>query len=460
MLFRHLPKKKTVLFLGDSTLIVLAILSTVWYRSSASFGLTQIHLKEILLVFTLYLVAFYLADLYDINAEIKSPAYCFRFIAGFSFATILLTLAFFFVPSLRPGRVAFTMTAVIIGIFVYLWRFLFGWLFRNFLSTKRRVLIIGAGVAGKALYDIIKNDSRYITVGFIDDDEDKVGVVNSPSVLGGSRLVVQVTQEQRVDVLAIAITDLRTIRNNELLKSVLSCKMRGVKVCSMPSLYEEITGKIPANHVSDGWFIDADISGVQPRLYTKKIKRLLDILLSSFGLIGCLPFFVMTAVAVKMDSKGPMFYRQKRVGINESEYMLVKFRSMRVDAEQDGPVWAAKEDGRRTRVGRVIRKLRIDEIPQMWNVLRGDMSFVGPRPERPEFVRLLAEKIPYYGLRHCVHPGITGWAQVNYPYGASKQEALEKLQYDLFYIKNLSSVLDFRILLRTVRTVLFGKGAR
>jgi exopolysaccharide biosynthesis polyprenyl glycosylphosphotransferase len=203
------------------------------------------------------------------------------------------------------------------------------------------------------------------------------------------------------------------------------------------------------------------LEGARQSLYATHIKRIMDIILSSIGLVTASPIIVLTALAIKLDSKGSVLYKQKRIGLNETEFELLKFRSMSVDAEADEqPVWAKENDPRTTRVGRIIRKTRIDEIPQMWNVLKGEMSFIGPRPERPEFVGKLEEDIPYYFFRHAVKPGITGWAQINYRYGASREDAAEKLQYDLFYIKNLSAFLDLRILMKTVEVVLFGKGAR
>jgi exopolysaccharide biosynthesis polyprenyl glycosylphosphotransferase len=213
-------------------------------------------------------------------------------------------------------------------------------------------------------------------------------------------------------------------------------------------------------HLTEGRVAFTPFQGMKRNIYMSGIKGLIDKASSLLGLAASLPLMAVTAAAIRADSKGPVLYRQKRVGMNGGEFELLKFRSMRVDAESCGPRWAQQDDPRVTRVGRFIRKARIDEIPQLWNVLKGDMSLIGPRPERPEFVRLLNEEIPFYHLRHSVRPGITGWAQVNYRYGASKEDALEKLQYDLFYIKNLSAAIDLHILMRTVRVVLFGTGAR
>lgn len=328
---------------------------------------------------------------------------------------------------------------------------------KNFIKKQKRLLIVGAGWAGKTLYETIKDLPNYTVLGFIDDDPSKWGKTNSPTVLGGCKILKDMVAVNAVDAIVIAITH---IKGPELLRCALNCKMEGVQVYDMPSFYEEVTGRVPVEHVDDYWFVSTPLSGVKRSIFNRKIKRMLDLTLSFLGLISSLPITIPTVIAIKMESPGPVLYRQRRVGLNGKAFDVIKFRSMTVDAEKNGPVWAKKEDSRVTKVGRIIRKLRIDEIPQMWNVLRGEMSFIGPRPERPEFVNILNEKIPYYSLRHSVRPGITGWAQVCYQYGASEEDALEKLKYDIFYIQNLSPILDFYILLKTVKVVIWGKGAR
>ena len=237
-------------------------------------------------------------------------------------------------------------------------------------------------------------------------------------------------------------------------------KFNGVEVYEVPTFYEKVAEKIPVLHTTNEWLGYADISGVKKNVYNTKFKKVFDKVISVAALILATPVMLMTAVLIMVESRGPVLYRQERVGRDEKLFELIKFRSMRVDAETDGARWAAENDLRVTSVGRIIRRLHLDELPQLWNVLKGDMSFVGPRPERMTFVQSLNREIPYYTLRHAIVPGITGWAQINYPYGASVEDAREKLQYDLYYIKNLSMILDIYIIVQTVRVTLFKKGAR
>jgi sugar transferase (PEP-CTERM system associated) len=232
----------------------------------------------------------------------------------------------------------------------------------------------------------------------------------------------------------------------------------GLAIEESDSFYERLTGKVSTGTLRPSWLI---FSGPSRRMiFYGQLRRLLDVSLSVAGLLLSLPIMALTAVAIKLDSRGPILYRQTRLGQRNRPFTIMKFRSMRTDAEPDGAVWAEEEDPRITRVGRVIRKLRIDELPQFINIIRGEMAFIGPRPERPEFVAQLERQIPYYSQRHLVKPGLTGWAQIRYPYCASVEDAVQKLQYDLYYIKNQSLLLDVITLFETVRIVLFGRGAR
>ncbi|EHJ46114.1 exopolysaccharide biosynthesis polyprenyl glycosylphosphotransferase [Solidesulfovibrio carbinoliphilus subsp. oakridgensis] len=260
----------------------------------------------------------------------------------------------------------------------------------------------------------------------------------------------------RADKVVISLAERRGVFP---LQDMLNCKLSGIEVLDAPGIYERITGKLLLENINPSWFIFC--SGFKITFVLRAVKRLVDIVCSVLGLLLSLPFAPFVLLAIRLDSPGPVFFRQERVGQGDKPFVLYKLRTMRQDAEQGtGAVWASQSDPRVTRLGQFLRKSRIDEIPQLINVLRGEMSLVGPRPERPEFVQKLKEIIPYYSERHFVKPGVTGWAQVRYPYGASVEDALEKLRYDLYYIKNISMFLDLSIILRTVAVVLLRKGAR
>jgi len=276
-----------------------------------------------------------------------------------------------------------------------------------------------------------------------------------PPLLSDSSVLLEYCLAKGVKRIIVALDDRRgTMPVNDL----LHCKLQGISINDGISFYEAVTGKILVSKVNPAWLIFSGGFKTGPVRYF--VKRMMDIGFSVFGLLVSLPFTLLTAILIKLESPGPVFYCQERVGEREQVFKVIKFRSMRDDAEKNGAVWAMTDDPRVTRVGAFIRKFRIDEVPQMWNVLRGEMSFVGPRPERPVFVEQLNKVIPYYSLRHSIKPGLTGWAQVCYPYGASEKDALRKLEYDLYYIKNMTVFLDLLTVFRTVRAVIFRVGAR
>jgi sugar transferase (PEP-CTERM system associated) len=269
--------------------------------------------------------------------------------------------------------------------------------------------------------------------------------------------LLSVVDKYRIDEIIIAV---RERRGGGLpMSELLNCRLAGVRVTEASAFFERERGQVRLDSLNASWLIFGE--GFNNRALRDAIKRAFDLFASGLLLLVTLPIMLVTALLIKLESKGPIFYRQERVGHGGSTFHVCKFRSMRTDAEQDGkPRWATAGDDRVTRVGRVIRKLRIDELPQILNVFSGDMSFVGPRPERPFFVDQLNKEIPYYAARHSIKPGITGWAQVRYPYGASLEDAVEKLQYDLYYVKNHSLFLDLMILIETIQVVTLGKGAR
>lgn len=259
------------------------------------------------------------------------------------------------------------------------------------------------------------------------------------------------------DVSRIVIVDPQLETNSELTNALIDYKFRGVKIETIVDSYEKTSRKIWLEGLSPQWLVLAN--GFSPSVAYLRLKRVLDVILSVIAIFLTAPLMALVAWAITLESTGPAIFRQERVGMNGRHFTLYKFRSMRLDAEKtSGPTWAKQQDDRCTRIGGFIRRCRIDELPQLMNVLRGHMSFVGPRPERPYFVELLKEKIPYYDLRHYVKPGITGWAQVMYPYGASVEDAYQKLQYDLYYAKNVTISLDILVLLKTIKVVLMGQG--
>jgi len=274
-------------------------------------------------------------------------------------------------------------------------------------------------------------------------------------ILGDCQQISSICKEVNVDRIIVALDE----RRRKLpIEQLLFCRLKGIQVDDGMAFTEEFAGKLSVEHLYPSSLIFSN--GYIKSAFFKKVKRYSDVVASAAALFFSFPFCLLISLAIKLDSRGPVLYRQERVGEDGKTFDLLKFRSMRIDAEENGPVWAESNDQRITRVGRMIRKLRLDEIPQMINVLRGEMSFVGPRPERPFFIEQLKEEIPFYSLRHIVKPGITGWAQIRYSYGASKEDALEKLKYDLYYVKHMSTSFDLMIILETIKIALMGKGAR
>jgi len=356
------------------------------------------------------------------------------------------------------GRGVFLLSLFLMLSLMAVWRTLARWLLGHPLLAER-VLIVGAGqdAVTIARETLARREAGYEVMGFIGDDPAQVGqsLIN-PKVVGVMSDLEAIVSRRRPDRIVIAMPDRRGRLPLDLL---LKLKVRdGVMLDEADAFYEKLTGKIGGERLRLGQLVFADASR-WTRLY-RRARRLTDVALA--GAIGLLtaPLTLLTALAVKLDSRGPVFYLQERVGLHNTTFRIIKFRSMRVDAEANGPVWAGEGDSRVTRVGRWIRKLRIDELPQLFNIIRGEMSLIGPRPERQVFIKQLEQLIPYYSERHLVKPGLTGWAQVRYPYGASFEDAREKHQYDLYYIKNQSPMLDALILLETARIVLFGRFSR
>jgi sugar transferase (PEP-CTERM system associated) len=402
------------------------------------------------------MLSLYLADLYRTDFRMRGIELASRVVTALIASATLTAAIGFLSPSLRLGRLAFLHVVGLIGLGLIASRF--GWVA---LGPKwrlnHRVLVLGVAKSVELLPELQFSGTRPFTIlGFLDDAPDAGDrVPPGMPLLGKTKDLLNLVDELRPDLVLVALAEMRrALPAAELLE----CRLRGINVEEWPTFYEKQTGKIFVANLRPSWLIFSD--GFVKTDTTRMLKRVTDVALALVGLTLSLPVMLLVAIAIKLDSHGPVLFRQKRVGERGRIFVLNKFRSMAVDAERNGAVWASAEDPRATRVGRWIRRTRLDELPQCWNVLVGDMSFVGPRPERPEFVATLVQDIPFYMGRHSVKPGITGWAQVRHRYAASIQDSMEKLQYDMYYIKNLSPLLDLVILLSTVQVVLFARGAR
>jgi sugar transferase (PEP-CTERM system associated) len=404
------------------------------------------------------LVSLLAFGLYSSRQRARTAGILVRVAAAVAAATVVTAALFYTVPSLRMGRGVLALASLFALGGAALSRVLFKGIVDESLF-KRRVLVYGAGQRTLAISSLRRRSDRrgFELIGFVQPDGEAVAVAPE-KVLSAPGGLLALCQRHEVHEIVVAMEDRR--RGFPIFE-LLDCRLAGVDVTELLTFLERETGRVRIDVMNPSWMIFGEGFRRDPmRLFS---SRALDLLASFVLLTISLPVMLVTMLAIKVEDgwRAPIFYRQARVGLGGHPFNVLKFRSMRTDAERDGRAqWAQKSDPRVTRVGNIIRKLRIDELPQILNVLRGDMSFVGPRPERPQFVAELSEKIPYYVQRHCVKPGITGWAQLCYPYGSSEQDALEKLQYDLYYIKNNSLLFDLAILVQTAEVVFMGKGAR
>jgi sugar transferase (PEP-CTERM system associated) len=459
-LFKRLRWRTIVLILFETALILGAIVVAAWVRLGDNVGrlIAEEHLVgKGLFIALVCQTCLYYAELYDLRMVRDRRELFARILQALGAASLVLALVYFFVPGLVIGRGVFIIAAAVVLTLVIGWRLLFEWVTGRF-GPAERLLIVGTNAAAVALareLNDLRTELGVRIAGFIDPDPARVGepLIN-PAVIGTIGDIPRIVREQRVDRVVVSLGD---ARGKLPMDDLLSMKLAGVTFDHLASVYEEYTGKIAVEHLRPSWLVFSP--GFRKSRVLTAAKRGSDFTMALIGLILVAPLMLLVAAAVRLTSAGPALYHQQRVGLDGQVFTIHKFRSMRQDAEvHTGAVWASANDDRITPVGRIMRKARLDELPQLWNVLRGDMSFVGPRPERPEFVAGLTEQIPFYGLRHVVRPGLTGWAQVCYTYGATVEDALQKLQYDLFYIKNLSLALDLFVLFKTVQTVVLRRG--
>jgi exopolysaccharide biosynthesis polyprenyl glycosylphosphotransferase len=419
----HISKWKVLLFLGDGVCFAISVILALRlnpYTSDHPWAYLQEIVYPILIIGLVYYLVLYIGDAYDFQQD-------YRQVMNF-------------------GRVLISCWA---GAF---WRFSFSTIALP-QRLEKKLIIIGAGKSGRDLLEALREipGNGFMPVGFVDDDGKKIGTeVDGLPVMGNSSELSVLIQKYQVSLLVLAVM---REKSSALVKNLIQLSWSDCQLMDMPTLYEILTRKLPTEHISEELIFEWNINTT--KIYYLRLKRFIDLMLSSILLIVTTPIMVLTAIVIKLDSKGPIFFSQERLGFKGKAFKIMKFRTMINDAVNCGPLWTTKNDPRITRVGRIIRKLRLDELPQLINILKGEMSFIGPRPLAHTS---LMTDIPYYKYRLLVKPGITGWAQVVYPYGIEAETTPEKLKYDLYYIKNIGFLLDMAILLKTVRTVLFGCG--
>lgn len=459
-MWRYLALRKLGAVFIETLLLVCCVLAAYFIRLHElpqSFTDRNYIILKALLIAVVFQLSLHLNDIYSFRGSRMSKEYAARLCYALIFATVVQCFIFYLLPSVTIGRGVFFIAIILSALFLILWH-TFLRLYLGSRNPHTNLLVLGTGnLAREAVKEILAHPELGIKVlGFVDDNPQLVGVsIVNPKVIGLYQDLPRIMAEHRVDRIVVGLQD----RRGKLpIKELLDFKTKGVAIEDATTFYERVAGKIPIENLKPSWMVFNSGFGVTKRALLE--KRILSIVVSSILLVLCLPVMLVLAVLIKLDSKGPVFYKQERVGQDGKSFMLIKFRSMFENAESGtGPVWAKEGDDRITRMGRIMRRTRLDELPQFINVLRGDMSMVGPRPERPHFVQQLAESIPFYPLRHVIKPGITGWAQINYGYANTLDHTVEKLQYDLFYIKNMSWVLDSLIILETVKTVLVRKGS-
>lgn len=451
------------LLLADIAIIYGGVMSALYLRLGIDGSLYQLNENngwyKIAFATAICLLILYFYDLYDYTVIANRRELLLRLVQSLGIAWALLAFIFYMIPPLLIGRGVSLLSVVIVLGLLLVWRILIHTL-TGHPGIGERVLIVGSGKAARETAEIAweRRDAGYRIIGFVSENGYKPNeVIGQSKILGSTTDLETIIKDESVDRVVIAVRERRgTFPTESLLKMSLTGNV-DIEECT--SFFERVTGKVHLDLLRPSWLIFAGRK--RDTRFKAALREAVHRGLALVGLILSLPVAVLTVVLIKLDSAGPVFYFQERVGKNGRIFRVIKFRSMKTDAEKDGrPVWAASADERVTRVGRVIRKSRVDEIPQFWNIIKGEMNFVGPRPERPHFVEQLAREIPFYEHRHLVAPGLTGWAQTKYPYGASVEDARQKLQYDLYYIKNQSLALDLVIVFETVKTVLFGRGGR
>ncbi len=458
---QYISFHKLIFIIGEGLLILLAALLATYFTLGRGVGLVltfEMVWPKLLLVTVITQLSLYFNDLYEIKVTDSALDLTSRLVQAIGITSISLALVYFIWPEMLIGQWIFFISLVFLLMFISSWRLLYSIVIRKRLFTEKAILL-GAGELSHDLLEELKSrrDIGYnIVLALCAKDNDNPELTGDIPVKKGFENLCELAELEGVSSIIVSLDQKRGVMPY---KELLNCKVKGINIIDGESFYEKISEKILVEKINPSWLIFSE--GFKKSKFTRLIKRLSDFILSAILLILLLPFLIIFAVIIKLESPGPALFSQERTGENGNPFILYKFRSMRADAEKlSGPVWADEDDPRVTKVGKIFRKLRIDELPQLWNVFRGEMSFVGPRPERQFFIDRLLKTVPYYNERFSVKPGVTGWAQIRYPYGSTEQDALEKLKYDLYYIKNMSFAFDLTIIFHTIKIMLLGRGAR
>ena len=460
---QYYPIRNIFFFIGEGLVIYISFIIASWLLlKTESFPFDLWVYSKILLITCICQICLYYNDLYDLKITDTFSELGIRLLQALGVSAIFLAGIYVVFPGAVIGRGIFNLSIAFVILLIVSWRFCYKLILNHGLFNQK-IILLGSGDLAQNIINEIneKKDSGYtvsVTVQECSENDGFANEKNKASTIYKKDYegLCDIAEELHIRKIVVALTERRgALPTRELVK----CRVKGIEIIEGTGFFEMLTGKLVVKQINPSWIIFSE--GFYKSRTRRFLKRSMDLTVSLALLIILLPVIIVVAILIKIDSTGPAIFSQERVGKNKKTFLVYKFRSMVEDAEkQCGPVWAEDNDCRITHVGKVIRKWRLDELPQLWNVLKGDMSFVGPRPEREFFIKKLEDIIPYFAERFSVKPGITGWAQVSYGYGASVEDATEKLNYDLFYIKNMSSFMDLMIIMRTVKIVLFGKGAR
>ena len=458
ILKKYYPTRNLLFFFGEGLLIFFTVTVTqfLFYGDYSLVNDELICLQRAGLVTIVFQLSLYFFDLYDLGVVSSFTDTAARITQAFGAGVMMLAAIYYIFPQATITSTIFWVGYLAICVVIMAWRTSYLLALRQKMFTQP-VVLLGNGSLAESIHKEISErmDSGFRIVAYVSSKPLAFPVPDHVHVVNEYCSLQQICLESNAERIVVALEDRRGATP---VKELIDCRLQGTIISQGIGFYEKLTGKIMVEKAKPDWIIYS--GGFKTGRTSSFCKRATDILLSAFGLLISLPITLVSALIIKLESPGPIFYTQERVGENGKAFKIIKFRSMGQDAEKNGAVWAMVNDNRVTKFGGFIRKVRIDEIPQMWNILIGEMSFVGPRPERSVFVEQLDKKIPYYSLRHSIKPGLTGWAQICYPYGASEEDALRKLEYDLYYLKNISISLDLWIIFKTAKTVLFKKGAR